>query len=140
MRDIWFNSLLEFILDKSSFQMKRTRPLRPFLSFIFWQIPLLIYGMNLVTIVQNWADCIFEWNWLVQEEYAEKEELGRLSCDHRYHYECVNQWLKLKNWCPVCKTSVASPPPWSLFFFFSVCTDQIRSVSKSWSEIWFFFS
>ncbi|XP_021744457.1 E3 ubiquitin-protein ligase RNF12-like [Chenopodium quinoa] len=51
---------------------------------------------------------------ICQEEYADTEELGRLSCNHRYHFECINQWLKLKNWCPVCKNSVAPPPPASL--------------------------
>ncbi|KAH9616341.1 hypothetical protein KSS87_001258 [Heliosperma pusillum] len=48
---------------------------------------------------------------ICQEEYAEGEEVGRLECDHRYHMNCVNQWLRLKNWCPICKSSATPSPP-----------------------------
>ncbi|KAK9699688.1 hypothetical protein RND81_08G189100 [Saponaria officinalis] len=47
---------------------------------------------------------------ICQEEYADGDEMGRLECEHRYHIDCVNQWLRLKNWCPVCKAS-ATPSP-----------------------------
>lgn len=42
---------------------------------------------------------------ICQEEYTDGEEIGRLSCDHRYHIDCIHQWLSLKNWCPICKAS-----------------------------------
>ncbi|CAK9136833.1 unnamed protein product [Ilex paraguariensis] len=42
-----------------------------------------------------------------QVEYAVGDEVGKLGCDHGYHVECIRQWLRLKNWCPICKTSVA---------------------------------
>ncbi|XP_050219281.1 E3 ubiquitin-protein ligase MBR2-like isoform X2 [Mercurialis annua] len=53
---------------------------------------------------------------ICQEEYAIGEEMGMLHCEHKYHSACIQQWLRLKNWCPICKTSVAcssssSPPP-----------------------------
>lgn len=52
---------------------------------------------------------------ICQEEYEDGDEIGRLSCDHRYHVECIHQWLRLKNWCPICKVSAApspsAPPP-----------------------------
>ncbi|KAJ8442801.1 hypothetical protein Cgig2_016267 [Carnegiea gigantea] len=44
------------------------------------------------------------------EEYADGEDVGRLSCDHRYHVECIQQWLRLKNWCPICKASALPSP------------------------------
>ncbi|KAG8636461.1 probable E3 ubiquitin-protein ligase HIP1 isoform X3 [Manihot esculenta] len=53
---------------------------------------------------------------ICQEEYAAGDEVGRLKCEHRYHVACIHQWLRLKNWCPVCKLSAvpssspASPP------------------------------
>ncbi|KAJ8448775.1 hypothetical protein Cgig2_011396 [Carnegiea gigantea] len=47
---------------------------------------------------------------ICQEEYADGEQVARLSCDHRYHVECVHQWLRLKNWCPICKVSAAPSP------------------------------
>uniref|UniRef100_A0A7C9AZD5 RING-type E3 ubiquitin transferase n=2 Tax=Opuntia streptacantha TaxID=393608 RepID=A0A7C9AZD5_OPUST len=47
---------------------------------------------------------------ICQEEYADGEDVGRLRCDHRYHAECIHQWLRLKNWCPICKASAVPPP------------------------------
>lgn len=43
---------------------------------------------------------------ICQEEYCIGDEIGRLGCEHGYHALCVNQWLRLKNWCPICKASV----------------------------------
>lgn len=51
---------------------------------------------------------------ICQEEYAIGEEIGRLKCDHRYHVDCINHWLRLKNWCPICKSSVVTSPSQSL--------------------------
>ncbi|BFG18680.1 hypothetical protein CerSpe_049540 [Prunus speciosa] len=50
---------------------------------------------------------------ICQEEYVAGDEVGRLHCEHSFHVNCVNQWLRLKNWCPICKTAAApsKPPP-----------------------------
>ncbi|KAG6649438.1 hypothetical protein I3843_07G208400 [Carya illinoinensis] len=45
-----------------------------------------------------------------QEEYVVGDEMGRLQCQHIYHLGCIQQWLRLKNWCPICKASVAPSP------------------------------
>ncbi|KAK3213235.1 hypothetical protein Dsin_017941 [Dipteronia sinensis] len=50
-----------------------------------------------------------------QEDYVVGDEIGRLHCQHRYHVVCIQQWLRLKNWCPICKaaadpSSPSSPP------------------------------
>ncbi|XP_044472127.1 uncharacterized serine-rich protein C215.13-like [Mangifera indica] len=45
-----------------------------------------------------------------QEEYFAGDEVGRLHCQHRYHVACIEQWLRLKNWCPICKVA-AEPLP-----------------------------
>lgn len=45
-----------------------------------------------------------------QEEYVFGDELGRLHCEHRFHLGCIQQWLRLKNWCPICKASAAPSP------------------------------
>ncbi|KAG6488469.1 hypothetical protein ZIOFF_049712 [Zingiber officinale] len=42
------------------------------------------------------------------EEFVEGDELGEVACGHVYHATCIEQWLKSKNWCPLCKGS-ASP-------------------------------
>ncbi|GAB4854546.1 hypothetical protein Ancab_023127 [Ancistrocladus abbreviatus] len=44
---------------------------------------------------------------ICQEEYVAGDEVCRLGCNHRYHMDCVQLWLRLKNWCPVCKASAA---------------------------------
>ncbi|KAJ0248599.1 hypothetical protein HA466_0156750 [Hirschfeldia incana] len=48
---------------------------------------------------------------ICQEEYVDGEEVGTLPCQHRYHVSCAQQWLRLKNWCPICKTSAAESQP-----------------------------
>ncbi|XP_010541535.1 PREDICTED: E3 ubiquitin-protein ligase RLIM [Tarenaya hassleriana] len=46
---------------------------------------------------------------ICQEEYVGGDELGFLQCQHKYHVSCIHSWLRMKNWCPVCKTSAESP-------------------------------
>ncbi|KDP33448.1 hypothetical protein JCGZ_07019 [Jatropha curcas] len=50
---------------------------------------------------------------ICQEDYTVGDEVGRLQCEHRYHVACIRQWLRQKNWCPICKASAApsSSPP-----------------------------
>lgn len=48
---------------------------------------------------------------ICQEEYTVGDEVGRLQCEHRYHVACIHQWLRLKNWCPICKASAAPSSP-----------------------------
>ncbi|KAK7364103.1 hypothetical protein VNO80_12497 [Phaseolus coccineus] len=45
-----------------------------------------------------------------QEEYEPHDELGKLKCDHSYHFQCIKQWLVQKNFCPVCKQEVVVRP------------------------------
>ncbi|KAL4564859.1 hypothetical protein LXL04_028932 [Taraxacum kok-saghyz] len=42
---------------------------------------------------------------ICQEEFVRGDQIGRLGCKHGYHNACINQWLGMKNWCPICKTS-----------------------------------
>ncbi|KAE8651379.1 uncharacterized protein LOC101218753 [Cucumis sativus] len=48
---------------------------------------------------------------ICQEEYVSGDEVGRLQCEHQYHVACIQQWLRLKNWCPICKSSAATSHP-----------------------------
>ncbi|CAJ2675989.1 unnamed protein product [Trifolium pratense] len=45
---------------------------------------------------------------ICQEEYEADDEVGRLNCDHLYHFQCIQQWVGHKNFCPVCKQQVAA--------------------------------
>lgn len=40
-----------------------------------------------------------------QEEYKVKEMIGTLECGHRYHENCIKEWLHQKNICPICKAT-----------------------------------
>ncbi|CAN7121127.1 unnamed protein product [Brassica rapa subsp. narinosa] len=42
---------------------------------------------------------------ICQEEYVDGDEVGTMPCEHMYHVSCVQRWLRMKNWCPICKTS-----------------------------------
>ncbi|KAG0502547.1 hypothetical protein HPP92_002619 [Vanilla planifolia] len=42
---------------------------------------------------------------ICQEECVDGEEIGILECEHCFHAACIEQWLRLKNWCPICKAS-----------------------------------
>ncbi|MCI01740.1 E3 ubiquitin-protein ligase RNF12-A-like [Trifolium medium] len=44
---------------------------------------------------------------ICQDEYVVGDEVGRLQCSHKYHVDCIQDWLRLKNWCPICKGSAA---------------------------------
>ncbi|KAF1868416.1 hypothetical protein Lal_00008223, partial [Lupinus albus] len=40
---------------------------------------------------------------ICQEDYVNEVEIGRLSCEHKFHMECIKQWLMLNNLCPLCR-------------------------------------
>ncbi|XP_017253501.1 probable E3 ubiquitin-protein ligase RHG1A isoform X1 [Daucus carota subsp. sativus] len=42
---------------------------------------------------------------ICQEEYVNGDELGKLKCGHDFHTDCIKQWLKQKNLCPICKAT-----------------------------------
>ncbi|KAF9157471.1 hypothetical protein DFQ26_008706 [Actinomortierella ambigua] len=39
-------------------------------------------------------------------EYEDAEELRHMPCNHFFHRECLDEWLKLKRTCPLCKYDI----------------------------------
>lgn len=39
------------------------------------------------------------------------------SCDHRFCYECLSEWAKINNYCPVCKKKFLEINQYDLFEF-----------------------
>ncbi|XP_014668175.1 PREDICTED: RING finger protein 24-like [Priapulus caudatus] len=40
------------------------------------------------------------------EDYRWKENVALCKCNHAFHKRCLEDWLYLRNTCPVCKTTV----------------------------------
>jgi hypothetical protein len=38
------------------------------------------------------------------------EEINILSCNHKYHPQCINQWMKEKKNCPKCRRDIVNIP------------------------------
>ncbi|CAE7392341.1 rnf12-b [Symbiodinium natans] len=43
------------------------------------------------------------------EEFREGEALRSLPCLHRYHQQCIDQWLSRNAECPICKQDITAP-------------------------------
>ncbi|XP_021911680.1 E3 ubiquitin-protein ligase RNF165-like [Carica papaya] len=40
---------------------------------------------------------------ICQDDYEEGDEVGKLDCEHEFHFNCITKWLVIKNTCPICK-------------------------------------
>lgn len=66
------------------------------------QIPKFEYKKNGEQMKENDRhDCS-----ICYENYNEGEFLKRLKCSHLYHSDCVDEWLTMKNECPICKKKI----------------------------------
>ena len=39
-------------------------------------------------------------------EYEEGESIKTLPCFHKYHTECIQDWFKRQNFCPICRHEI----------------------------------
>ncbi|CAF2119263.1 unnamed protein product [Rotaria magnacalcarata] len=42
---------------------------------------------------------------ICMDNYEQNQTLRRLPCLHRYHKDCIDNWLKTSNLCPICRTA-----------------------------------
>lgn len=40
------------------------------------------------------------------KDYENLDTLLMTPCGHEYHYECIKDWFRKKNKCPICKFSI----------------------------------
>ncbi|KAG5605585.1 hypothetical protein H5410_027077 [Solanum commersonii] len=40
------------------------------------------------------------------DDYYNKKILTEINCGYLYHFDCIRDWIKLKNSCPICKRNV----------------------------------
>ncbi|CAK75456.1 unnamed protein product (macronuclear) [Paramecium tetraurelia] len=44
--------------------------------------------------------------YICQEDFKEEEVELEMSCSHNFHKDCLTQWLKINNSCPVCRAKI----------------------------------
>jgi hypothetical protein len=40
------------------------------------------------------------------ENYEKEDEVCYLKCQHLFHYNCINEWYKYKETCPICRINL----------------------------------
>jgi hypothetical protein len=60
---------------------------------------------NATNNIQETLDCP-----ICMIEFEKDDEIGILPCNHDLHFECIKNWLKLNNSCPLCRTPVFRQP------------------------------
>ena len=64
-----------------------------------------------------------------------EDRIKILRCDHSYHTECIDQWLNIKDICPICRTTTKEIKEksyfWKIFDFIVNLTRSSISVSRN---------
>jgi E3 ubiquitin-protein ligase RNF115/126 len=65
-----------------------------------------ILPVNLITMVTREArsECP-----ICFEEFDRFGDYTELTCGHIYHRECLDNWRRAKNTCPVCRRKIKDP-------------------------------
>ena len=45
-------------------------------------------------------DCSICWNWITDSQ------IMTTPCNHKFHRECLSQWLRVKKSCPLCRSHI----------------------------------
>lgn len=52
-------------------------------------------------VKQKYSECS-----ICYEKYYENSNISTLSCDHCFHTDCIKNWGKRKNNCPICRETI----------------------------------
>ena len=71
------------------------------------KLPVCAFGPSMLSNLQSTDDSLHKCL-VCQCEYETDETLRRLPCSHYFHQNCVDFWLKTKDFCPYCRKSIVS--------------------------------
>nr|XP_039257241.1 E3 ubiquitin-protein ligase RNF126-B-like [Styela clava] len=66
-----------------------------------------IQRLSTVTISKEHVDANKDCS-VCMESFVKDDKAKRLPCEHMFHIKCIDQWLKLHNTCPICRTNIES--------------------------------
>ena len=58
-----------------------------------------------------------------------QDDLIRLPCNHRFHLNCVREWVQRHNNCPTCRKELKHPLD---TYIFPIADDQVQTRFKEW--------
>lgn len=64
------------------------------------------------------------------EKFSEEEEVVLYPCKHYYHENCINEWLRSKDSCLICKRDIRRGILKSLKFFLKITSPIITIFLK----------
>ena len=59
---------------------------------------LLVTSSNLSELSENEITCI-----ICMEDFKNDEDVIYLPCQHLFHKDCIYEWFKINDFCPICK-------------------------------------
>lgn len=118
-------------------------------------LPLL--GIGLVSLLLSFIFCIYMWRLRCRareergykriqykqnkkfptmcavclEEFSHNEYIAMCRCAHCFHMICLLQWLKHRNFCPMCKATVQRVPPGERSSLITIPQQVVPSTSSN---------
>lgn len=64
-------------------------------------VPIQKYSTLSDNLKKNYTECS-----ICYEKYNETSNISILSCEHCFHTDCIKNWGKRKNNCPICRETI----------------------------------
>ncbi len=59
-------------------------------------------GTNLIVINPNYNDSCS----ICLQNFNDNETLKLLNCNHKFHKNCIDEWIKINKNCPICRENL----------------------------------